>query len=249
MDIDFKNKNVLITGASRGLGFDLTKKYLDYGANVISVSRSGIQKINSKHMHLKLDLEKKFSKEKLLLFFKKKKTYPDILINNLGGDLKNKNPLMNYSSFEKILRLNFGIGVELVNLLTPHMKKKNYGRICFISSISGLENQGSPAYCASKAAINAYVRCIGRFLIKYKIVVTNVMPGAFFTKKGYWDKLKKNERKKYNNFIKKRISIERLASLEEISNCVIFMTSEHTSFSAGSSFLVDGGQGKILKTY
>ena len=137
----------------------------------------------------------------------------------------------------------------MVNLLTPYMKKKNYGRICFISSISGLENQGSPAYCASKAAINAYVRCIGRFLIKYKIVVTNVMPGAFFTKKGYWDKLKKNERKKYDNFIKKRISIERLASLEEISNCVIFMTSEHTSFSAGSSFLVDGGQGKILKTY
>ena len=68
-----ENKNVLITGASRGLGFDLTKKYLDYGANVISVSRSGIQKINNKHMHLKLDLEKKFSKEKLLLFFKKKK--------------------------------------------------------------------------------------------------------------------------------------------------------------------------------
>jgi 3-oxoacyl-[acyl-carrier protein] reductase len=164
MDIDFKNKNVLITGASRGLGFDLTKKYLDYGANVISVSRSGIKKINSKHIHLKLDLEKKYFKEKLLLFFKKKKTFPDILINNLGGDLKDKNPLMNYSSFEKILRLNFGIGVELVNLLSPYMKKKNYGRICFISSISGLENQGSPAYCASKAAINAYVRFLNNFI-------------------------------------------------------------------------------------
>ena len=249
MKIDFSKKNVLITGSSRGLGVDLVKKYLEYGAEVVSVSRSSIKEINTSHKHVKLDLEKKKSIEQLLSYLKKKKLIPDILINNLGGDLTNKNPLMDYYLFEKILRLNFGKGVELVNKIVPYMKKKNYGRICFISSISGLENQGSPAYCASKAAINTYVRCIGRFLIKHKIVVTNVIPGAFYTEKGYWDKLKKNNLKKYNYFIKNRLSIERLADIEEISNCVIFMTSKHTSFSAGSSFLIDGGQGKILKTY
>lgn len=154
---------------------------------------------------------------------------------------------MNYSKFEKILRLNFGIGVELTNIFSKYMIKNNYGRICFVSSISGLENHGTPAYCSAKAAINAYVRSIGRFLIKDNIVVTNVLPGAFITNGGYWEKVKKKKKKHYTNFIK-RLSIRRLGTVNEISKIIIFMTSEATSFSAGSSFLVDGGQGRVLET-
>ena len=59
MKIDFSKKNVLITGSSRGLGVDLVKKYLEYGAEVVSVSRSSIKEINTSHKHVKLDLEKK----------------------------------------------------------------------------------------------------------------------------------------------------------------------------------------------
>lgn len=247
MNFDFKNKKILITGSSRGLGEDLVKKYLNYGAKVISVSRSKSSIKNKNLYSIKLNLLNKNSVRKLEKKIKNKKLIPDILINNLGGDLNLKNPLMDYSKFEKILRLNFGIGVELTNIFSKYMIKNNYGRICFVSSISGLENHGTPAYCSAKAAINAYVRSIGRFLIKDNIVVTNVLPGAFITNGGYWEKIKKIKKKHYTNFIK-RLSIRRLGTVNEISKIIIFMTSEATSFSAGSSFLVDGGQGRVLET-
>jgi 3-oxoacyl-[acyl-carrier protein] reductase len=85
-------------------------------------------------------------------------------------------------------------------------------------------------------------------LIKDNIIVTNVLPGAFYTKNGYWNLVKKNKKVQYKNFLK-RMSSGRLGSVEEISNIVIFMTSDYTSFCAGTSFLVDGGQGKILDNY
>jgi len=247
MNFDFKSKKILITGSSRGLGEDLVKKYLNYGAKVISVSRSKNSIKNKNLYFIKLNLLNKNSVRKLEKKLKDKKLTPDILINNLGGDLNMKNPLMDYSKFEKVLRLNFGIGVELTNIFSKYMIKNNYGRICFVSSISGLENHGTPAYCAAKAAINSYVRSIGRFLIKDNVVVTNVLPGAFLTNGGYWEKVKKIKKKHYTNFIKK-LSIQRLGNVDEISKIIIFMTSEATSFSAGSSFLVDGGQGRVLDT-
>ncbi len=247
MQLNFKNKNVLITGAGRGLGYDLVKKYLDLGAKVISVSRSDFKLDHNNHIQIKLNLQKTNSVKILEKKLIKKKIFPNILINNLGGDLNLKDPFMDYKNFEKILRLNFGIGVELTNLFSKRMIKNNFGRICFISSISGIENHGTPAYCSAKAAINAYVRSIGRFLIKQNVIVTNVLPGAFFTKGGYWDFVKKNRKKHYNNF-KKRLSAERLGEIGEISNIVLFMTSEATSFCAGSSFLVDGGQGRAFNS-
>jgi 3-oxoacyl-[acyl-carrier protein] reductase len=247
MNFDFKNKKILITGSSRGLGEDLVKKYLNYGAKVISVSRSKSTIKNKNLYSIKLNLLNKNSVRKLEKKIKNKKLIPDILINNLGGDLNMKNPLMDYSKFEKILRLNFGIGVELTNIFSKYMVKNNYGRICFVSSISGLENHGTPAYCAAKAAINGYVRSIGRFLIKDNVVITNVLPGAFLTNGGYWEKVKKVKKKHYTNFMK-RLSIQILGTVDEISKIIIFMTSEATSFSAGSSFLVDGGQGRVLDT-
>ena len=58
MQLNFKNKNVLITGAGRGLGYDLVKKYLDLGAKVISVSRSDFKLDHNNHIQIKLNLQK-----------------------------------------------------------------------------------------------------------------------------------------------------------------------------------------------
>ena len=127
-----------------------------------------------------------------------------------------------------------------------HMKKKKWGRICFISSISGYENHGTPAYCAAKAAINAYIRSVGRLLIKNNIIVTGVSPGAFTYEGGYWDKIKKNNKRHYNNFIK-RLSREKIANVNEITDIVMFMTSDYTSNCAGTNFLIDGGQGRFFQ--
>ena len=125
-------------------------------------------------------------------------------------------------------------------------KKKKWGRICHVSSISAVENHGTPAYCAAKSALNAYVRSIGRQLIKKNIVISAVMPGAFITKNGYWERLKKKNKKKFNNFKNNRIAAMRFGNVREIANVVTFLCGKNVSFCAGSTFLVDGGQGRTF---
>ena len=68
------------------------------------------------------------------------------------------------------------------------MQKNKWGRICHISSFAALENQGPPAYCSAKAALNAYVRSVARYVAKDNVILTSVMPGAIFTQGGYWEK-------------------------------------------------------------
>jgi 3-oxoacyl-[acyl-carrier protein] reductase len=73
------------------------------------------------------------------------------------------------------------------------------------------------------------------------------MPGAILTENGYWDIIKKSNKKIYNNYAKNRMAIERMGLASEITNFVIFACSEYASFSVGSAFLVDGGQGKSFQ--
>ena len=73
------------------------------------------------------------------------------------------------------------------------------------------------------------------------------MPGAILTKNGYWDIIKKKNNNIYKDYAKNRMAIQRMGFVSEISNFVIFACSEYASFSVGSAFLVDGGQGKSFQ--
>ena len=153
---------------------------------------------------LAFDLEKKSSILKIKKIISKK---IDTVINNVGGTLNINDPLTSYEDYERVFYLNIGVAVEINNLVVPKMKRKKFGRIVHISSISSLENQGPPTYCSSKAALNAYVRSVGRYLSSFNIIMTTVLPGAVFTKDGYWDKKSKNN----PDFVKKYLN-ERMAS-------------------------------------
>lgn len=190
-----------------------------------------------------------FEKNKIDLLFdilKKIKIKPDIIINNVGGNLNITDPLCNSKDAHKVFNLNLYVPIEINKKYLPHMIKKKWGRIVHISSISSLENQGPPAYCASKAALNAYVRSVGRYVSKHNVIMTSLLPGAIMTKGGYWDNIKKYNSKHFKNYQKNRMAINRFGNPEEISNFVIFLASDNSSFAPGSSFLVDGGQGRVF---
>lgn len=252
MQFKFNKKLVLITGSTKGIGFDVALRFLNYGAKVIitgrQLSRKNEDKIKGKdYVFFKVNFQNIVETKKFLKKFRNKKLFPDIIVNNVGGNENVKNPLCDTKDWQKVININLLTAIEVNNFFIPHMKKKKWGRICHISSISALENQGHPAYCAVKAAINAYVRSVGRYLSKDKIVMNCVMPGAILTENGYWDVLRKNNRKVYTNYTKNRMAIQRLGTPSEISNFIIFSCSEYASFSVGSAFLVDGGQGKSFQ--
>jgi len=187
------------------------------------------------------DLSKDSEIRELLNFLENKKI--DILINNIGGTLGVDDPFQDVVDFQKVMKLNLEISIQLNNSLIPKMQQNKWGRVCHISSISALENQGPPAYSAAKAALNAYIRSIGRFVAADNVIVTGVMPGAVLTKGGYWDEASIKRPDHVRKYLEDRMAIKRFGLETEISELVAFMVSEHASFLVGSIFLADGGQG------
>jgi 3-oxoacyl-[acyl-carrier protein] reductase len=253
MLINLKNKISLITGAGRGIGEGICIDLAKAGSKIIAVSRNNknLKQLKKKlygsdHLFLVCDLEKKNSLKKVFSFLKKYKIKPDIVVNNVGGNLGYTDPLAPVSDFEKVFHLNFNLTVEINRFVIPNMIKKKWGRIINISSISALENQGPPSYCAAKAALNAYTRSLGRYISKDNVIMTTVMPGAIMTKGGYWDLKSKNDKKHVAKYLQDRMAIKRFGNVSEISGFVVFLASDHASFCPGSGFLVDGGQGRLF---
>lgn len=167
--------------------------------------------------------------------------YPDIVVHSLGGTLGITDPFCSPEAWLKVYRLNLGVAVEMNRTFLPYMQRKGWGRIVHISSVSALENQGTVPYCAMKAALNAYVRSMGRVVAKDGVCISAVMPGAVFTEGGYWD------HERAEKFVAERMAIGRLGQPEEIARVVAFLCSDAASFVVGSSFLVDGGQGRSFQ--
>ena len=167
-------------------------------------------------------------------------------MNNVGGNLGYTDPLGPVSEWKKVFEINVEVAIEINRNFIPSMQKNKWGRICHVSSISALENQGPPAYCAAKAALNAYVRSLGRYVSPDNVILTSVMPGAVYTEGGYWDLTSKTRPEHVAKYLSERMAIKRFGTVPEISEIVAFLCSDLVSFCVGSCFLADGGQGKTF---
>lgn len=226
--------------------FEITKKKETSSRALVFDPSQSLQATLDPEEHIALcsDLTLNGAPEQLCQFLIANGLYPDIVVHNLGGNLNITNPLCPLEDWHKVMRVNIDVQIIMNNLLIPHMIKKKWGRICHISSISGLENHGPPSYCAAKAALTAYVRSLGRYIAKDGVVMTSVLPGAVFTENGYWDEASKKRPDHVERFLKERMAIQRFGSPEEIADVVAFLCSHSASFCVGSAFVADGGQGR-----
>ena len=255
MQLGLKGKTALVTGAGRGLGEGICQKLAEEGVRIIATSRTesdldrlmdGLSGPELDHVSLPLDIETTNGPSQLVEFVRHHKVHPEIIVNNVGGNLGLVDPLGSVDEWRRVMRLNVEVAIELNRAFIPMMQEKKWGRICHVSSISALENQGPPAYCAAKAALNAYVRSLGRYVCADNVILTSVMPGAVLTKDGYWDQALRDRPAHVEKYLSERMAIRRFGRVDEISQIVTFLCSEHASFCAGSSFLADGGQGRVF---
>lgn len=255
MDLGIQNKVALVTGAGRGLGEGICKSLANEGAKIIATSRTAsdlkelIDNIGgerSGHFYLDLDISSANGPKQLIEFIEKLGVVPDIIVNNVGGNLGFTDPLGTLDEWQKVMRINVEVSIELNHYFIPKMQKKQWGRICHVSSIAALENQGPPSYCAAKAALNAYVRSVGRFVSPDNVILTSIMPGAIFTAGGYWDTASKERPDHVRKYLNERVAIKRFGRVEEISELVAFLCSEQASFCVGTCMLADGGQGRVF---
>jgi len=244
MEYSFKNKKVLVTGSSNGIGKEIAKQFLNYGAKVIGVSRGNFH-LEGDYTHFEQDLVKNDSSNKIVDFLNNKNLFPlDVVIHNAGGTMNISNPFCGMNEWKKVMRLNFEHIVELNEKILPSMVKNKYGRVVHISSISAMENHGPVTYCSAKAALTAYTRSMGGVVAPDGVVMTAVLPGAVFDKGNFWDEKQKNDPSHVHKYLTERQRIGRFGTTKEIADLVIFLSSEFSSFCTGSIVPIDGGQGR-----
>lgn len=245
-------RRALVTGGSRGIGAGIAQDLAELGIQVTVASRNSetLSKLVSSlpgggHSKFEIDFHSPIDLSTFLDFIGKADF--DIIVNNAGGNLGLTNPLGDYSTFQQVLDFNLGLAIDINARALPGMIKRKWGRITHVSSISALENQGPPQYCAAKAALNAYIRSVGRFVAPDGVVMTGVMPGAVMTAGGYWDEVMRERPEHGEKFLQDRMAIKRFGTTKEISSIVSFLVSESASFMNGSIVLADGGQGRSFQ--
>lgn len=168
----------------------------------------------------------------------------DIIIHVAGGGYGFRDPLLTWEQFDKLLKINVSCAVEINKMVIPEMIKNDYGRVIHIGSIAGQEATGSVGYNTVKAALSGYVRSLGRELAGSGVVVTGILPGAFYAPGNSWERLEENKPDVVEKFIKDQLPRGRIAEAEEIVPLILFLAGNSASMMSGSCVPIDAGEGK-----
>lgn len=257
MDLGIKDKRVLITGASQGIGKEIALAFAKEKCHVSIIARrkSELENVVEEmggeregHDYLAIDLMEKGAGKYAVQELAKKNGEYEIVVHNIGGTLGVKNALAPVEDWQRVWYFNAGIAIDINEVVVPPMKEKKWGRIIHISSISGESLRGSAPYATAKAYLNAYAKSLGRVVAQDGIVVSALMPGAIYAAGGHWDenseincKDKEAFFKKKNDFLRHHHAVGRLGNAEEIAPFALFMASQYVSFAQGSTIPIDGG--------
>ncbi|AOA57138.1 SDR family NAD(P)-dependent oxidoreductase [Acinetobacter larvae] len=181
-----RNKVVLITGASSGIGMTVALKMAASGAHVLLLARteekllevqSEIESNGGKASIFPCDLNDMDSIDQVSQRILATVDHIDILINNAGRSIRRAvhESIDRFHDFERTMQLNYFGAVRLVLNVLPHMMNRRDGHIINISSIGVLANATRfAAYVASKAALDAFSRCLSAEVHSHKIAITSV---------------------------------------------------------------------------
>jgi len=241
---DLKNRTALITGGAQGFGFDIAKKFLNSGANVIiwdideKELQNAVKKINNSKLSYNVVDVSNFEKINQTVLEINKKTNIDILINNAGITGPTAE-LWNYSinDWNKVIEINLNGTFNCCKAVVPNMIENNYGRIVNIASVAGKDgNVNASAYSSSKAAVLALTKTLGKELAEKNIAVNAVTPAGAKTR------ILDQMTDKHVKFMLSKVPRGRFLELEELSSLVCWLSSEENSFSTAAVFDISGGR-------
>lgn len=246
MELSFKDKTVLITGAAGGLGAHLAKTYARLGANLILASRnlgkldelvSDLSQYGGKYYAFQVDIASQDSVDELFKAVSLVVKQIDIAINNAGTFAAGE---LSEHQFEQVIDTNLTGTWRCLMAELAFMTGHNQGAIVNIGSHMGrnLSAPGLSAYGASKAGVEALSRTLAKEYIGRGIRINTVSPGTFDSDMSLLPGESKEER--HNRFAPS-IPAGRIGSLDEIANTVVWVSSHEASFFVGHDFILDGG--------
>ena len=248
MELNLKNKNVLITGSTKGIGRSIAEEFSSNGSKVVLNSRYEKDLIEISRSipyssWVKADVTKALEAKYLV-----KKTIElmnsiDILVCNVGSGNSAVPGEEKIRDWEEMFSVNFYSAVNVIEEAKDYLFKSKGVIIC-ISSICGSNYiKGAPiTYSTSKAALNSYIKLSAKLFGKFGVRINGIAPGNIIFEGSVWDKKIKEDSSKVKNFLNEDVPLGRLGKPYEIAKLACYLASEVSSFATGDIWKIDGGQ-------
>ena len=239
--INFKNKKILITGATGGIGYALVNKFTSLEGKVLATGTNDEKLNNLKKKFpdievLKFDISKHSEIENFIEEASLKINGIDILVNNAGITIDNLSLRMKNEDWQKVIDINLSSTFYICKHAIKKMLKNKYGRIINITSIVGhTGNLGQANYSASKSGIVAMSKSLAIEYAKKNITINCVSPG--FIQTNMTEKINES----FKEVLLSRIPMNKLGKGEDVSNTVVFLASDLASYITGETVHVNGG--------
>ena len=243
-----KNKLALITGANRGIGLSILKKFSENGADVIACARKKDEKFEELILNISKEHKNKITPvyfdllndneiEKGIETINSISNKIEIIVNNAGINQVSLFQMTPITKIKEIFEVNFFSQLRLTQKLMKIMIKNKKGSIINISSNAAQEcDAGRSGDASSKAALIAFTKVLSKELGSFNIRVNAVAPGLTNT-----EMMGKDVSKKIIEEAIKRVALKRPAEAEEISNVVMFLGSDLSRYISGEVIFVTGG--------
>jgi 3-oxoacyl-[acyl-carrier protein] reductase len=250
MELNLKNKKVLVVGASKGIGKAIALAFAREGSNLLLLARSeelirGVAAQCKSSGAASSDvIVADITKNPRTIAAQCLNQFGsfDVVIHNVGTSLVPRDIFGTENDYFAAINENALASIQMNAIFIPDMAKKGIkGHVIHISSISAVNLRGNALYASSKAILNAYVTSAGRQLAPSGICLNSVMPGAVAFEGGYWDAAIKAKDPKVDDFLSHHQAIGRFGTPEEIADFVLFLSSERSSFIVASNLPIDGG--------
>jgi 3-oxoacyl-[acyl-carrier protein] reductase len=239
--INFKNKKILITGATGGIGNSLVKKFLSLDGTILATG-TNTEKLDSLKKEfpnisvLKFDISNHKKIEEFIENVTSQLAGLDVVVNNAGITMDNLSLRMKEEEWQKVIDINLSSTFYLCKYAIKKMLKNKYGRVVNITSIVGhTGNLGQSNYAASKAGMVAMSKGLATEYAKKNITINCVSPG--FIQSNMTDKIIES----IKAVLTSRIPMSKLGTGEDVSNTVAFLSSDAASYITGETIHVNGG--------
>jgi 3-oxoacyl-[acyl-carrier protein] reductase len=256
MDLGLKDKTALVGGASAGLGFAVARALFEEGARVAMCSRDktridrvagSLSDDTNRVLPVVCDLTRINEIRSLIAKVQDSFKDIDILVTNCGGPPAGTHDSIAEKEWEHAYNLTFMSAVRLIQGIIPGMKKRKFGRIIILSSISAKQPIDNLLLSNSyRAGLLGYAKTISRELAPQGITVNTVMPGYTRTERldelaeGISSRTGQSKQEVFDSWIK-TIPVGRLGKPEELGRFVAFLASEQAGYLTGTATAIDGG--------
>lgn len=243
-----KGKNIIITGANRGIGYAIVNIFAHNGANIWACARSKNPDMEFKFNALSkecgvwikpvyFELGDYASMEQGLKYISQEKLQIDVLVNNAGVTSTALLHEISIDNIKKIFEINFFSQLYIIQKISKLMIRKKTGNIINMASVAGIEHQpGRIAYGASKSSIIWATQSLAKEFSPFNIRVNAIAPGAVKTQ------MTSIYSEKKINKIVSEICLGRLAEPQEIAEVALFLASDKSMYINGEIIKVDGGR-------